>query len=155
MEPSLRALVIDDHPVFRLGLVAQLRGLSAFGEVGEASDVASAREAWRAGGFSLVTLDLSLGGASGFTLLQEARTGSFGGAVLVVSMHDEDAYRARARAEGARDLVSKWRFRTTQTISSTCLTSGCCVTARRGPRRPTPFTARSPSANCRAGGIRP
>jgi len=104
---ALRVLVIDDHPVFRVGLAASLRALFAGAEVQEAVDVASGLARWRAGRFDLVSLDLSLPDGGGFGLLRQACAEGLEGRVLIVSMHDDAAYRERARAEGAAGYVTK------------------------------------------------
>ncbi len=89
----MRAVLVDDHPVFRIGMAALLDSLGGVRVVGQA---ASAREA---GGLLLgpdpvetdvVVMDLDLGDGSGIEItrgLQRARPDV---AVLVMTMHEED-----------------------------------------------------------------
>ncbi len=102
-----RILVVDDHPVFRAGLVALLVRLPDVVEVAEAAGVEDALRRWRATPFDLVTIDLSLPDGDGFTLLREARAAGLLGAALVVSMHEEHGYQVRAKLEGAAGYAAK------------------------------------------------
>jgi DNA-binding NarL/FixJ family response regulator len=104
---TYRALVVDDHPLFRQGLAQALRGLVGVGDVVETDGVADALSCWRRAPVDLVTIDLSLPDGDGFSLLRQAREEHLPGAVVVVSMHDDRAYAARARAEGARGYIVK------------------------------------------------
>jgi DNA-binding NarL/FixJ family response regulator len=106
--PSLRrVLVVDDHAVFRLGLVGLLRQLEGVDAVDEAGTAAEALRLWRTEAFALVTLDLSLPDLGGFDLLTRARDEELKGPVMVLSTHHEPAYVARARGEGAVGYAAK------------------------------------------------
>jgi DNA-binding NarL/FixJ family response regulator len=100
-------LVIDDHPIFRVGLASSLRGMFVGADVQEAIDVTTGLERWRAGRFDLITIDLSLPNGGGFALLRQARAEGLEGRALIVSMHDDPAYHERARTEGASGYVAK------------------------------------------------
>jgi DNA-binding NarL/FixJ family response regulator len=102
-----RVLVIDDHPVFRLGLAALLRQLHGVDHVEEAATATAALLSWRKRTFALVTLDLSLPDMDGFDLLIRAREEGLAGSVMVLSMHHERAYLSRARGEGAVGYAAK------------------------------------------------
>jgi DNA-binding NarL/FixJ family response regulator len=100
-------LVIDDHPVFRLGLAGLLRQLNGVDHVEEAASATAALHVWRERTFALVTLDLSLPDMDGFDLLIRAREEGLAGPVMMLSMHHERAYLARARGEGAVGYAAK------------------------------------------------
>jgi DNA-binding NarL/FixJ family response regulator len=102
-----RVLVIDDHPVFRMGLAALLQKLDGVTGVDEVADGARALAAWRARPYALVTLDLSLPDDDGFDLLARARQELLPGAVMVLSMHHDQAYVARAGGLGAVGFAAK------------------------------------------------
>jgi DNA-binding NarL/FixJ family response regulator len=102
-----RVLVVDDHPVFRCGLVSLVRGLHGVTEVVEAERVEAGLAQWRKGSFALVTVDVSLPDGDGFSLLASAREEQLAGAAFVLSAYDDRAYRVRAKAEGARGYASK------------------------------------------------
>ena len=106
--PTLKLLVIDDHPIFRVGLAASLRALFEGAEVEEAMDVATGLARWREGRFDLITCDLSLPDGGGFSLVRQARAEGLPGRALIITMHDDPAYRERARAEDeAFDLAKR------------------------------------------------
>jgi DNA-binding NarL/FixJ family response regulator len=70
-------------------------------------DVSTGIARWRERRFDLITLDLSLPDGGGFSLLRQARAEGLEGRALIISMHDDPAYRERARVEGAVGYVSK------------------------------------------------
>jgi DNA-binding NarL/FixJ family response regulator len=107
----VRILLVDDHPIVRAGLRRLLAGMSKV----EIIDAASARDAlalFREQRPELVMLDLNLpGGIGGLELLRrlmlEEQAGVAMARVLVISMHTDAIYAARALQAGARGYVSK------------------------------------------------
>lgn len=105
---ALRVTVVDDHPVFRLGMVALLSSLPGVEVTGQADGAAAARELFASGhAADLVLMDLDLGDGSGVDLTRELLAAHPGLRVLVVTMHeDDDAVVASVRA-GARGYLVK------------------------------------------------
>jgi DNA-binding NarL/FixJ family response regulator len=106
---SPRVALVDDHPVFRLGLAALLDSLPGIAVVAQAAGAAEARAllADDALAVDVVVMDLDLGDGSGVDVTREAVARRPGLAVLVVSMHeDDDAVVAAVRA-GARGYLVK------------------------------------------------
>ena len=101
----MRVLLVDDHAIVRAGL----RGLLATVSNAEIFEAATGREALalaRSVQPHLVVLDLNLPGLGGLELLR--RVMEEGAArVLVLSMHAEPLYAARALDAGAKGYVSK------------------------------------------------
>ena len=101
----MRVLLVDDHAIVRAGL----RGLLATLPNAEISEAATGREALalaRSVQPHLVVLDLNLPGLGGLELLR--RVMEEGAArVLVLSMHAEPLYAARALDAGAKGYLSK------------------------------------------------
>ncbi|HUP04316.1 MAG TPA: response regulator transcription factor [Bryobacteraceae bacterium] len=101
------ALIVDDHMVVRRGLrhtlAGELRGM-VFGEArnGDEALRAVAQRAW-----DIVILDIGVPGRDGFTILQEVLRHRPDGKVLMLSVHAEAAYAARAMRLGARGYISK------------------------------------------------
>ena len=96
-----RIAVVDDHPVFRLGMVALLSSVDGFDVVVQASSVAEALEAVT-GDVDVVLMDIELGDGSGIEATRALCARFPGLRVLVVTMHeDEDSLLASIRA-GAR-----------------------------------------------------
>lgn len=107
---TLRIVLVDDHPVFRLGMAALLGSLPGVEVVGAA---AGAREAHAlllgegAPEVDVVVMDLDLGDGSGVDVTRELLAARPRTAVLVMSMHeDDDAVVAAVRA-GARGYLVK------------------------------------------------
>lgn len=104
---TLRILVVDDHPVFRMGLVALLSSLDGLEVVGEADSIAGAVTAVDTHAPDVVLMDLHLGDESGVEATREVVARRPGLGVLVVTMvDDEDTVFAAMRA-GARGYLLK------------------------------------------------
>lgn len=102
-----RILIVDDHPIARLGLRYMLESDAARHVVEEAESAYSALAMLREQAWDLMTLDLSLEGTSGIELLKQAKRNWPQLAVLVVSMHDEKQYGVRALRAGANGYLTK------------------------------------------------
>ncbi len=101
-------LLIDDHPLFRKGMMQLLDTQPDLQVRGEAENSAAALDAIRAGGFDLAVVDIGLrGGANGIELTKMFKVEVPGLPVLIVSMHDELLYAERALRAGARGYVMK------------------------------------------------
>lgn len=97
-------LVVDDHPLVRLGV----RGLLPAGwTLHEAADPEAAIALLRHTPCTLVLLDLALGTASGLGLVPRLRALVPPPRVIVLSSLDEQVYAERALQAGADGFVSK------------------------------------------------
>ncbi len=107
MTATTRVLLVDDHPVFRLGLRALLDGIAEIEVVGEAASADEALATIPAAAPDLVLLDLHLPDRSGLEVVRELRRLHPGVAALVLTMaQDEDTLFAALRA-GARGYLVK------------------------------------------------
>ncbi len=108
MSSVVRVTIVDDHPVFRIGLAALLDSLDGIEVVGQADGAAVARALFAAGHVTdVVLMDLDLGDGSGVDLTRELVAAEPELRVLVVTMHeDDDAVVASVRA-GARGYLVK------------------------------------------------
>lgn len=102
-----RVLLVEDHPVFRLGLRELLDQEEDLEVSGEASDIPQALAEVSRSVPDVVIADLSLKGRSGLELIRDLRERHPGLPILVVSMYDEALYAERALAAGARGYVMK------------------------------------------------
>lgn len=101
----MNILLVDDHAIVRDGLKRLLGGLGR-AVIQEAADGRDALAMVRAQAFDLIVLDLNLPGLGGLELVR--RIVQLGrGRVLVLSMHAEPLYAARAMDAGAAGYVSK------------------------------------------------
>jgi DNA-binding NarL/FixJ family response regulator len=103
--PRWRIVLVDDHPVVRMGLSLLVDAEPDLEVCGHAEDVADALRVVAEQEPDLVLVDLALRGSSGLDLVKElVRRGQ---RALVVSMHEAPTWAERALAAGARGYVLK------------------------------------------------
>jgi DNA-binding NarL/FixJ family response regulator len=102
-----RVLVVDDHPVVRLGIRQMIASEPSLAVCGEASSAEEALRACRASDVDLALVDLSLGAASGLELIKQLHEEHPTLQILVLSMHDESLFAQRALRAGARGYLQK------------------------------------------------
>ncbi len=104
----MKVLLIDDHPLILTALQNVIQGLGDGVEVLGVNSARAAREALqRDAQFDLVLLDLQLGDADGFDVLNEFRTAYPALPVVVVSASDRTSDVIRAIDLGAMGFVPK------------------------------------------------
>ncbi len=103
---TLRVAVVDDHPVFRMGMTGLLGSLDGLELVGAAGDMAGAHELI-ARGVDVVLMDLDLGGESGIDLTRELLRDHPDLNVLMMTMHEDDDHVASALHAGAAGYLLK------------------------------------------------
>ncbi|AEB45448.1 response regulator transcription factor [Micromonospora maris] len=106
-ERPIRVAVVDDHPVFRLGMTALLGTLIGIECVGEAVDVDSALDLVAGHLPDVVLMDLHLGDRSGVEATRLIRARHPEVAVLVVTMFDDDDSLFGALRAGASGYLLK------------------------------------------------
>lgn len=102
-----RVLIVDDHPVVRLGIRQMIASEPSLEVCGEADSVESALRAVRTSECDLVLVDLSLGSTSGLELIKQLHEEHPQLPILVLSMHDESLFAQRALRAGARGYLQK------------------------------------------------
>jgi two-component system invasion response regulator UvrY len=103
----IRIAVADDHAVVRKGLrqiISESDDLQLAGEAGSADELLTLL---RSQSYDLVVLDLSLGARSGIDLLKQIKSEFSQLPVLILSMHAENLFAARALRAGARGYIQK------------------------------------------------
>lgn len=104
----MRVLLIDDHPLILAALQTVIQGLGEDVQVLGADSAAQARDTLKARqDFDLVLLDLNLGDASGFDVLEEFRALYPSLPVVVISASDRASDVIRAIDQGAMGFIPK------------------------------------------------
>jgi DNA-binding NarL/FixJ family response regulator len=106
-EAPVRVVVADDHPMVRYGIAAVLDGVDEVELVGEAADGDELVDVVRREQPRVVLTDLSMPGRSGVEAIRELSRDHPGVAVLVLTMHADDASVLAALRAGARGYLIK------------------------------------------------
>jgi len=104
---SKRILVVDDHPIVRLGIRQLIDTEMGLGVIGEADSAHMALALAADSKPDVVLVDLSLLESSGLSLVRQLRESAPHSYVLVLSMHDETRFAERALRAGARGYIMK------------------------------------------------
>ncbi len=102
-----RILIVDDHPIFRMGMAELLGQEDDFEVCAVAKDIASARKAIIEHEPNLVIVDITLAGDNGLDLVKEISAENKCIHVLVLSMHDESVWAERSIRAGAKGYIMK------------------------------------------------
>src|SRR3981081_3091520 len=104
---SIRIVVVDDHALFRHGLIQLLNSDDDFAVCGEAGSAGEGMDVIRKVKPHLVIADLGLKGTNGIELTKMIVAEFPRIPVLILSMHDESLYAGRSLRAGARGYVTK------------------------------------------------
>ncbi|WP_328345609.1 response regulator transcription factor [Micromonospora sp. NBC_00421] len=107
MTSPIRVVVVDDHPVFRLGMTALLSTLDGIRCVGEAADVDAALDVVATERPDVVLMDLHFAERSGIEATRIITRRSPQTGVLIVTMLDDDESLIAALRAGARGYLLK------------------------------------------------
>jgi DNA-binding NarL/FixJ family response regulator len=102
-----RVLIVDDHPVVRMGLRAVLEQAPGFEVCGEAGSTTEALSLLSVENPDVTVLDLMLGGRGGADFVTECLRACPRTRILVLSQHDEALYAERVLKAGAHGYLMK------------------------------------------------
>jgi DNA-binding NarL/FixJ family response regulator len=103
----VRILIVDDHPVVRLGIRQMIAEETQLVVACEAEDGESALRLVKTESLQLAIVDLSLRDGGGLGLLRALREAAPHVSLLVLSMHDEALFAERVLRAGARGYIMK------------------------------------------------
>jgi DNA-binding NarL/FixJ family response regulator len=103
----IRVLLVDDHPLVRAGVRRVLDAEAGLEVVGEAADGAAALRAIRELAPDVLVLDLAMPGVDGLEVLRRAKTIRPALKIVVLTMHANPEYVARAIQTGADGYLLK------------------------------------------------
>ncbi len=107
MPKKKKILLVEDHPIFRLGLTELINQEEDFTAFGDAKDVESAIRQIENHQPDLIIADITLKNSDGIDLVKYVKKYHKTIPVLVLSMHDEYLYAQRALHAGARGYIMK------------------------------------------------
>jgi len=102
-----KVLIVDDHPIFTMGMAELLNQEDDFVVCAVAEDIASARKAIKEYMPDLAIIDITLAGDNGLDLVKEIAASKRVLPVLVLSMHNEQVWAERAIRAGAKGYIMK------------------------------------------------
>jgi DNA-binding NarL/FixJ family response regulator len=102
-----KVIIVDDHPIFRMGMAELLNQEKDFVVCGLAEDIGSARKVIQEHAPDLAIVDITLAGDNGLDLVKELSSQKKLFPILVLSMHDEQVWAERAIRAGARGYIMK------------------------------------------------
>jgi DNA-binding NarL/FixJ family response regulator len=105
--PAQRVLVVDDHPLFRAGVVMALKSEPELEVCAEADNAATARTLAARLKPDAAVVDLMLQNDDGLKLVRELRADLPNLRIVVLSMLEAAVYRPKALQAGANVFVSK------------------------------------------------
>jgi DNA-binding NarL/FixJ family response regulator len=103
----IRILLADDHKIVREGLARLLAAAEGIEVAGEAADGDQALALVKANDYDVAMLDMSMPGLSGMDLIKRLKVEKPKLRILVLSMHGEQQYAARALKAGASGYLNK------------------------------------------------
>jgi DNA-binding NarL/FixJ family response regulator len=106
-KPAARIFVVDDHPIVREGLAAQIANDPGLELCGDAEDVAEAMTRIAASRPDVVIVDISLQTGNGIDLVKRLKAHDKAVRILVWSMYPENLYAERALRAGALGYIHK------------------------------------------------
>ncbi len=104
---GIRLLVVDDDPGFRetlRGLLAQREDMVVLGEAGSGDEALRLTDVLRP---DVVLMDLAMPRMSGLEVTRRLKARWPAVAVVIITVHDEEAYRRTALAAGAEAFLVK------------------------------------------------
>lgn len=103
----IRVLVVDDHPIVRLGLATTLMESSDCRVTGEAKSGSEALEMMRKQKPDVILLDIDMPGMSGLDVLNQVHAEMPEIKVLILSNYSEKRYAVRCLRAGAVGYIAK------------------------------------------------
>ena len=107
MSQIVNFIVVDDHPLFRQGLVSVIENNEQYKVVGEATTIAEAISLVETQKPHAILVDISLHEENGLELVKHLKNTFPEVKSIVVSMYDEIIYASSALKAGARGYVMK------------------------------------------------
>lgn len=102
-----KILIVDDHPIFRMGMKELINQEEDFTVCAVAADIAEALKSLEEESPDMAIIDVALADENGLDLVKKIHVIHTDFPMLVLSMHDESVWAERAIRAGARGYVMK------------------------------------------------
>ncbi|MFH0784363.1 MAG: response regulator transcription factor [Pseudomonadota bacterium] len=102
-----KILIVEDHPIFRMGMCELINQEKDLTICGSAEDVPEAMNLVELKNPDLIIVDLSLKSSNGMTLIREMNKYHKKIPILVLSMHEESLHAKRCLLAGAKGYLMK------------------------------------------------
>jgi len=102
-----KILLVEDHPIFRQGLVQLINSTNDMMVCGEAEDFAETLRLIKDLSPDLALVDITLKNRNGIELIKDIKLRYPDIKIIVLSMHDEKVYAERALRAGAKGYIMK------------------------------------------------
>jgi len=103
----IKLFIVDDHNLFRQGLIEIFKNFSDIKVIGEAATAEEFRSLYRRAKADIVLMDISLPDANGIELMRETLEENPSQKFIVLSMHDDDKNVYDAFHSGASGYFTK------------------------------------------------
>ena len=107
MPNLIKIIIVEDHPIFRMGMKEMIDSEKDLTVIGEAENVTEAIDLIKKKSPDLVIVDLSLKDSNGIELVREINNNYKNISSLVLSMHDESLHAERCIMAGAKGYIMK------------------------------------------------
>ncbi len=107
MPNMIKVIIVEDHPIFRMGMKELINTEDDLTVVGEAENVDEALALINEKKPDLVVVDLSLKDSNGIEIINELNDNHKNIYSLVLSMHDESLHAERCIMAGAKGYIMK------------------------------------------------
>jgi len=104
---NTRVLIVDEYPLFCIGLSSLIKLIPGYSVVGEAFTIADAMKIAEKEKPNLVIMEIHLGNENGMELIPLIKAKCPGTYILVMSMHNERYYSERILRMGAQGYIMK------------------------------------------------
>ncbi len=107
VENNITILLVEDHPLFRIGLKQILSNRFPESEIYEAESVSVAKILLSKTVFDVIFLDLNIGEESGLDFLKEIKTSKIASKCIILSMYNDSWLVKESMNSGASAYLSK------------------------------------------------
>lgn len=104
---TAQVLIVDDHPLVRLGLETRINSQRDLRVCGQAATVHDALSLARSTNPSLIIVDIALKDGDGLDLIRRLRASGIAARIIAFSAYDERLFAERAIRAGAQGYVNK------------------------------------------------